>query len=1509
MAQTDPPDSILATVRGQLISQHYLTTQLVNRADWTSLESDPRPAQIEALFEKVKPQLAKDKPESKGSNEDAVRDHLLNPIFKILGLPWSPSVQYFAKELDYALYHDEESFEKGQGLITEGKELDALRLSCAIVEAERWGKEFGPKPKKSDLSDPVFQIEFYLQNARRSGGPRWGILTNGHTWRLYCGDSDPLRHDFLEIELPTAPSLFAKQQREAFKFLVYLFSVEALRRGGRLDKIYEEATRHAAAITAELRRQAFGAVELIASAIMQASPKTSPGLAYEAALIQLFRLLFILKAEADGLLVQRELSEEIAERIIKKNGDSIGGGEWDGTGLWHQLHDIFEAIAQEYNGHLFQGKPPTSSPAADEATDYFAPARALLESVTVPNQAIANAIDRLLRVYQENDKFHAVRVDYSTLRVRELGTIYEGLLEWRLEPVSTADLKAGSIKLLGDKRITRKVEPGDYTLRADQADRKATGSYYTPHYVVEFIGKNVLKPFLKEIEDECHGDPRQIISRVLDQRILDPAMGSGHFLVFAVEYLADYVFEHLGKIRAQPKRNAKSKKKAEKEELPLPLDAPIEFIRARIAERCVYGVDINPLAVELAKLSLWVATAAKGVPLSFLNHHLRCGDSLLGVFSDEFHHDLFAQKLVQQMALAVGHIRLINDLYTETLEDVGKKEERLQVARELLRRFRLTYDCQLAPLFGHDIAGEFHAWLDGIMEPVPKELPAWLEQVEKIASEYRFFHWELEFPEVWRDKYGRPLVAQHPPADVAALQDVQKPQVRSAGLALQPSPGFDVILGNPPFVISKDELARRAYMERWTTAVKGFHLLVPFFERAFEILRPNGRLGFIVSNAFAKREFGKKLVEEFLPQYKLEEVVDCSGLMFPGHGTPTCIVFARATKAGVGEGLHGPAAGAQKAPLPTPEHREGAPLKNIIRVTATMKGDLRTPPEDSPLWQTAVAHHMQPGYRDEWVSVTERPGAELREHPWILSEVARGTLTRLHEVPGAKLESLCAEPIGAQFITGADDVYVLPSHLARRLRIPNEYLRRYSTGEDVRDWEVWPSAVIIFPYDGALQPLRESLPPSLDQFLSRYRQHLENLVISGTTPKKETHLTWFEYRRLARAKLRAKLNIIFPQISMYNHAYLSNHNVAFKEKAQATVLGDSVPGETWPALAALLNSSTALFILKQVCFNKGPGKRGEQDRYEFSGNILQELWVPTEISSGGLVHKMLVLRSSACSFRGNDAGPLSSTKLFEEVGEAYDGWNRALAGYATPHRFIGHPFGSAQELLAMKEKAKRERERLRREMIALQEEMDWLVYAAYGLLPQDHPAVGLGVMDAVHPWEVALGQRPFELAAISAGPPADWDDKRRGLWQARLEAIRTNEHIARIEQAVYKRRWVPPDYEKEFAAAFKWWLREKAEFYLEQEADGGPVSLEDWAAALWKDPRVQAAAEVFRGSPLANAKQFEAILKDAVEEETVPDDETAFKPRHRQLRGKLNVPRERFRSVTSKPGYYIWTGK
>lgn len=189
---------------------------------------------------------------------------MLNPVLEVLELPWSPGVHHFGKQLDYALYQDRSHFERAQQLINDGRELDALRLSCAVAEAERWGKEFGQKPKRSDLSDPIFQIEFYLGNARRSEGPGWGILSNGHTWRLYSSDSDPLRHDFLEVELPHSP-LFEEQEtlRRGGNVFLYLFLQFLARR--RLDRSdagigrvgHESTARFGLNAICEMRDQAF----------------------------------------------------------------------------------------------------------------------------------------------------------------------------------------------------------------------------------------------------------------------------------------------------------------------------------------------------------------------------------------------------------------------------------------------------------------------------------------------------------------------------------------------------------------------------------------------------------------------------------------------------------------------------------------------------------------------------------------------------------------------------------------------------------------------------------------------------------------------------------------------------------------------------------------------------------------------------------------------------------------------------------------------------------------------------------------------------------------------------------------------------------------------------------------------------------------------------------------------------------------------------------------------------
>ena len=189
------------------------------------------------------------------------------------------------------------------------------------------------------------------------------------------------------------------------------------------------------------------------------------------------------------------------------------------------------------------------------------------------------------------------------------------------------------------------------------------------------------------------------------------------------------------------------------------------------------------------------------------------------------------------------------------------------------------------------------------------------------------------------------------------------------------------------------------------------------------------------------------------------------------------------------------------------------------------------------------------------------------------------------------------------------------------------------------------------------------------------------------------------------------------------------------------------------------------------------------------------------------------------------------------------------------------------------------------------------------------------------PEPLQLGERPFELLRDGKPIPAHFSRERRALWQARLGDIAENEHIRRIEQPVYKRRWYRKESdEREFQRAFEWWLLEKAEWWLENKAQGGPVTLGQWVDALWQDERVLAAAEVVQDQPVEPG-EFTRLVKSIVVESTVPDwippampweqvekkSKTKVPARAKKIRGKLNVPRERFR--LTEDGEYVWAGK
>jgi hypothetical protein len=659
-------------------------------------------------------------------------------------------------------------------------------------------------------------------------------------------------------------------------------------------------------------------------------------------------------------------------------------------------------------------------------------------------------------------------------------------------------------------------------------------------------------------------------------------------------------------------------------------------------------------------------------------------------------------------------------------------------------------------------------------------------------------------------------------------------------------------------------------------------------------------------------------------------VVDCSGLMFPGHGTPTCIVFGR---------------------------NQNPMEKMAIRITATLPGggDLRTPPEESPLWQAIAAHQDEPGYADTRITVADRPRRGMAKWPWNLESAAEETRKEMDKSP-IRLADLIEGEVGVCTMTNCDEVFPLLPDQARRNRIPPSLLRVFQEGDSIRNWSLDSNWLVLTPYDTKSQPLSEDRLGAALDYLKPHKRFLEDRLSFGNKTFKQLGRPWYSFERMNTNKYSTPLFITLCEIATHGHFVFWEQPRVYKQTTQTVKLPITYANVDHHLLAGLLNSSAALFWLKQVCFSKRESAEGTTDTYfVFAGGKVQQLPVPNVVTDAlrGKRSEMadrLQAFSQACWERGRQMPALAIKKLFEKPGEAYYDWNSSLSGHVAPDPRPAQPFQTSENLKDAFSRACQIREGLRAEMIALQEEMDWLVYGAYGLIGgpcsvmaanADMATDVTGHVDATERVPPMMReQRPFVLWANADGDfekavaliPADWPDERQALWRARLEAIRDNEHIRRIEQPVYKRRWDeqwkvgnrwqcgPVAYDAEFVDAFDWWLSEKAEWWLEKKKNGGPVTLDQWTAALQQDPRVQAAWSVAHEAlgRLGKRADFDRYFSALVKEQTAPDDIPAAVPWDelekkrkipatvKRIRGKLNVPRERFRVTAS--GGYVWAG-
>jgi type I restriction-modification system DNA methylase subunit len=879
-----------------LFTDYYLKELFQDDPFFQSSKTAAREAwdAIKAHYEKVKELLPR-------ANEAETECHFIHPVLDILGYkdlyslkPPVPSPEGVRRP-DFAFFATREDLEEAEKHLKGRQEYFAKAL--VVGDAKQWERSLDRKIKGPGdpftNQNPSYQIDFYLRATDRA----WGILTNGRHWRLYHKDTSYRMTVFYEIDLPA----MLEGYDDSFLYFYAFFCKEALT-SGFLDRAYKQSQEYVAKLGDELKENVYEALRLLAEGFLK-----FPGNGLSEAdlekirantFVLIYRLLFILYAEDRGLLPRenpsyrsyslRKLAGEIAERLDR--GEFISPAT---QGYWARLHDLFRIVNL---GDDSMGVPPYNGGLFDENKHPF------LEEYKVGDLYLAKAIDQLARA-EASGRTGRGPVSYRDLEIRHIGAIYEGLLEHHLR---VADWEIAVIKEKGHERFIpiseldgrkplKTYQSGEVYLETDKGERKATGSYYTPHYIVQYIVRNTLEPLIEEKREEIkkakqaleekvkhsRGYNRDVYERqlrelnghlideILSIKVLDPAMGSGHFLVEATDFLAKELIRALGE----------SPDEVEEDEA--------RWARREVVERCIFGVDLNLLAVELAKLSLWLYTVAKDRPLSFLDHHLRLGNSLIGAWVKELgalpvlkkqkavapgQIGLFEGELKKKLPVVIGQVLKLLRMPSDKVEQIRQKEEIYGRILEILRPFKEVADIWTSVHFGNEVEPKDYeeklllklSEPPAVWESEVRSQP-WFVKAQEIAEEKHFFHWELEFPEVFYQENGQ----------------------------RKENPGFDVVLGNPPYVRQEQLKESKDHFRAAFTVYDSIaDLYVYFYEISHRLLRQHGRFGMITSNKFMRAAYGEALREYLTKGIYVKEIIDFGDLpVFPEASAYPCILL------------------------------------------------------------------------------------------------------------------------------------------------------------------------------------------------------------------------------------------------------------------------------------------------------------------------------------------------------------------------------------------------------------------------------------------------------------------------------------------------------------------------------------------------------------------------------------------------------------------------------------------
>jgi hypothetical protein len=1079
----------------------------------------------------------------------------------------------------------------------------------------------------------------------------WIIVTNGRLWRLYSRQAHARATNFYEVDLVEALTASGDTDpNEAFRYWWLFLRPAAFKpkvegQGCWLDDILLGSREYAKRLGDRLKDRIFltifphlaqGFLEDRKQRLGQSKSPTDEELAdiFEATLTLLYRLLFLLYAESRDLLPIREAPYQAAslKKIKDELADKAGVAEADvaerlnkvysakDTTLYDRMCKLFQAMDKgdpvlnvpTYNGGLFNTTPDKS-----ERRDQRI-ARFLLEH-KIPDRHLALAIDRLARDQDERD-LGLVFIDYKSLEVRHLGSIYEGLLEFKLkvadEDLTTqADKKGEKYIPLSQAAASRRRKPAEVVVQKnqvylsnDKAERKASGSYYTPDPIVEYIVAHTVGPVLDEKLEALRGEFRKVrktfdnelqksqaypskdvssgkmdhrqwaglqtynarkdlVEQLFDLRVLDPAMGSGHFLVEVVDFVTDKLLNFLNSFPKNPVNFALDRTRTSilesLGEQGVTVDpnklTDINLLKRHVLKRCIYGVDLNPMAVELAKVSLWLDAFTLGAPLNFLDHHLRCGNALIGASYEDLQTEiadirdksgnrinlLFAAD-TEPLLRAINNVLLVSRMADATAAEVASSAELYREARDHLEGYRILLDLLPAAHFGHPDAPAIlrdasHLKLDspknfqGSLDDAEREV---VVQVEELARRphLRFFHWEIEFPEVF---FG--------------FIDADQRQIKHKDKIQDGSAGFDAIVGNPPYVRQEVIKPFKPYLKRTCQTFDSTNdLYVYFQEIEIRNLRVAGRMGMIVANKWMRSGYGERLRDFLQRTGQPLEVIDFGhSPIFPDADTFPCILLMTKRLRPL-------------ADTETPSEAEAMAACEVPREHWHDRMDLRA-------FVSGRRHKI--------------PTKLLRKEGWSLEDPRVQLLLDKLRNEGVPLQRFCGANIFRGCGTGLNEAFFIDADLREQLvkehKRSAEIIVPLLRGRNLDRWRPRPSEMfIIFSKRGTIIDNY----PAVKRHLEQFRRRLEPRPVDwdegqGKWPgRRPGDYRWYELQDSPSeesAIALAKPKIVFQEMAWFNRFGLDRSGAALTNTAYV------VP-ETRLVVVAVLNSPLAWWYMWRV---------------------------------------------------------------------------------------------------------------------------------------------------------------------------------------------------------------------------------------------------------------------------------------------------------------------------------------